>query len=192
MKRYKTAVSFLVLLVILFNIRVFERFTISNGKTGEMVYLDTISNAEEFVVSFKHSVNRTPVNEFIRIQGGKFLVYKTTFYSYGAGMPEADPQSKQKVTIKDGLVQIENIDRELKDFTYMVGTYADHTLNYRGKSIRLSTLMKPQEPAFFSIDRRVSFYELIKYRQEEIIDLIVLDASSGVNSLEEDLRPENE
>lgn len=164
MKRYKTAVAFLVLVIILINIPIFERFTISNGKTGNMVYIDTISNAEEFVVSFKHSVNRTPVNEFIRIQGRKFIVYQTTFYSYGAGMPETDSQSKQKITIKDGLVQIENIDRELKYFTYMVGTYADHTLNYRGKSIKLSTLIKPQEPAFFSIDRRVSFFELIKFK----------------------------
>ena len=163
MKKHIFAVSFLVLAVILINMPMFGRFTISNGKTGNIVYMDSISNAEEFVVSFMHSVNRTPVNEFIKIQGNKFLVYKTTFYSYGAGMPEYDAQSKQKVTIDNGLVQIENIDRELDNFTYMVGTYADHTLSYKDNSMKLSEFIQPQDPAFFSISK-VTPFELIKYK----------------------------
>lgn len=167
MKKYIFAVSFIVLAVILLNVPMFSRFTISNGKTRDIVYIDSISNAEEFVVSFKHSVNRTPVNEFIKIQGNKFIVYKTTFYSYGAGMPEYDAQSKQKVTINNGLVQIENIDRELESFTYMVGTYADHTLSYKDVSIKLSELMQPQEQAFFNITK-VTPFELIKYELRRI------------------------
>ncbi|MDD4504211.1 MAG: DUF1850 domain-containing protein [Clostridiaceae bacterium] len=162
MKKYIFAVSFLVLTILLLNVPILSRFTISNGKTGEIVYIDAIDNAKEFVVSFRHSVNRTPVNEFIKVQENKFIVYKTTFYSYGAGMPENDAQSKQKVTINNGLVQIENIDRELKSFTYLVGTYADHTLSYKDKSMKLSEFIEPQNPAFFSI-RKVSSLELIKY-----------------------------
>ncbi|MDF2839290.1 MAG: hypothetical protein K0Q99_61 [Clostridia bacterium] len=141
----------------------FSKFTISHGKTGEIVYVDDIEEAKEFVISFKHSVNRTLVNEFIKIQGNKFLVYKTTFYSYGAGMPEYDPGSGQKLTIVDGLVQIENIDRELEDFTYLVGTYADHALSYGDKSMKLSQYIEPQNPAFFSIDK-MTLFELIKYK----------------------------
>lgn len=163
MKRLVLAVSFIILLVLLLNLPLSDRFVISNGKTGEIAYIDDIDNVKEFVVSFRHSVNRTPVNEFIKVQGNKFIVYKTTFYSYGAGMPEYDAQSKQKVTINDGLVQIENIDRELESFTYMVGTYADHTLSYKDKSIRLSELVEKQNPAYFSI-RRITPFELIKYR----------------------------
>lgn len=162
MKKYIYAVSFLVLSILLLNVPMLSRFTISNGKTGEIVYIDDLDNIKEFVVSFRHSVNRTPVNEFIKVQENKFIVYKTTFYSYGAGMPENDAQSKQKVTINNGLVQIENIDRKLDSFTYLVGTYADHTLSYKNKSMKLSEFIDPQNPAFFSI-RRVSFLELIKY-----------------------------
>lgn len=162
MKKYTGYVSFVVLVIILLNVPMFERFTISDGKTGRIVYLDSITNAGEFIVSFRHSVNRTPVNEYIRIIGHSFLVYKTTFYSYGAGMPEYEPGSKQKVTIKDGLVQIDNIDRELESFTYMVGTYADHTLSYGGRNIKLSALIKQQNPAFFSIGR-VTPFELIRF-----------------------------
>lgn len=144
-----------------------SKFTIANGKTGEIVYIDDIDNAKEFVVSFKHSVNRTPVNEFIKIQGNKFIVYKTTFYSYGAGMPEYDAKSGQKLTMIDGLVQIENIDLELENFTYLVGTYADHTLSYKDKIMKLSEYIKPQNPAFFRVDR-ITFFELIKYKLKNI------------------------
>lgn len=140
-----------------------SKFTISNGKTGEIVYLDDIHNAREFVVSFKHSVNRTPVNEFIRIQGDKFIVYKTTFYSYGAGMPEYDATGGQKLFIKDGFIQIENINRELKNFTYLVGTYANHSLSYNNKTMMLSDYIKPQNPAFFSVDK-ITLFEFMKYK----------------------------
>ncbi|HOM42937.1 MAG TPA: DUF1850 domain-containing protein [Bacillota bacterium] len=162
MKKFIFAVFLLLLIIILLNVPVLDRFTISNGRTGKIVYIDNIENIREFTVSFKHSVNRTLVNEFIRIQGDRFVVYKTTFYSYGAGMPEYDANSKQVITISDGIVQIENIDRELDSFTYMVGTYADHTLSFKDKTIKLSELVEPQKPAHFKI-QKVSFIELIYY-----------------------------
>lgn len=167
MKKRIFIISFLALTIILLNVPVFNKFTISNGKTGEVVYIDDLSNAEEFVVTFKHSVNRTPVNEFIRIMGDQFLVYKTTFYSYGAGMPENALGSGQKLSIEDGLVKIENIDLKLDNFTYMVGTYAEHTLSYKDKNMKLSEFIEPQNPAFFSI-QRVTLFELMKYKLRRI------------------------
>ncbi|HOS70277.1 MAG TPA: DUF1850 domain-containing protein [Bacillota bacterium] len=162
MKKLIYTVFLLLLIIIILNVPVLNRFTISNGKTGEIAYIDKIENVREFAVSFRHSVNRTLVNEFIRIEGEMFVVYKTTFYSYGAGMPEYDANSKQIITITDGIVQIENIDRKLDSFTYMVGTYADHTLSYKDKTIKLSELVEPQKPAYFNI-QKVSCIELIKY-----------------------------
>lgn len=167
MKKYLLPAVLLLFAVIVINIPMLERFTISDGKTGDIVYMDSTENAREFVVSFRHSVNRTPVNEFIRIQGDGFLVYKTTFYSYGAGMPEYDPNSNQKISINNGMIQIENIDRKLENFTYIVGTYADHSLAYKDINFKLSEIVKPQNPAFFSI-ARISPFELIKYKLKRI------------------------
>lgn len=162
MKKFLFAAFLLILIIIFSNVPVFYRFTISNGKTNEIVYIDNVENVGEFAVSFRHSVNRTLVNEFIRIEGERFIVYKTTFYSYGAGMPEYNANSKEIITISDGVVQIENIDRELEGFTYLVGTYADHTLSYMDKTIKLSELIEPQKPAHFRI-KKVSCNELIGY-----------------------------
>ena len=152
-----------VLTVIILNIPMLSKFTISDGKTKQIVYIDDIDNAKEFVISFKHSVNRTPVNEFIKIQGHKFLVYKTTFYSYGAGMPEYDAKGGQRVSMIDGLIQIENIDLELESITYLVGIYADHTLNHNNNTIKLSDYVKPQNPALFRVDK-ITLFELITYK----------------------------
>jgi len=43
-----------------------------------------------------------------------------------------------------------------------VGTYADHTLSFKDKSIKLSELVEPQKPAHFKI-QKVSCIDLINY-----------------------------
>ena len=62
MKKHLFAVCIFVLTVIILNIPMLSKFTISDGKTKQIVYIDDIDNAKEFVISFKHSVNRTPVD----------------------------------------------------------------------------------------------------------------------------------
>lgn len=160
-KRGAAAGLVLLLAALMMIMPLFNRFTITNGNTGELVYVDDISNVREFYISFRHSVNRTPVNEFYKISNNKFIVYKTTFYSYGAGMPEYEPQSNQTLTISNGLVQIENMDRELDSFTTLVGTYADHHFNFKGKSLKLSQYVEPQSPAEFKVER-VSAFDLFR------------------------------
>ena len=162
---------FIVLLIlitlIIFFIPLIEQFTISNGKTDKIVFSDSIDNYKEFYISFIHSVNRTPVNEYYRIEDNKFFVYKTTFYSFGAGMPDGseNPNAHMKFN-ENGLVEIDNIDRELKEFTYMVGTYANHTLHAVSKSFKLEKYVEPQEPALFKI-RRVSIYHILRRKIDE-------------------------
>lgn len=162
MKKLAVAVGIIVLLTTLINIPIFMRFTISDGKTQRIAFVKDIHAIETFYISFKHSVNRTPVNEYYRIDNGKFVAYKTTFYSYGAGMPEYVPGGREKVSVdKDGLVQIDNMDREMKSFTVYVGTYADHYIYYNDKKMRLALLIEPQTPAVFEI-KRVSVLQLFR------------------------------
>ncbi len=154
------------LIIILF-VPFIEQFTISNQKTNNIVFSDSIDNYKSFCVSFTHSVNRTPVNEYYRIEGNKFIAYKTTFYSYGAGMPDGseNPDAEMKFN-DDGLVEINNINREFSEFTYMVGTYAEHTLHTENASFKLEKYVEPQEPALFKI-KRVSIYDILRRKFNE-------------------------
>ncbi|MDW5298684.1 MAG: DUF1850 domain-containing protein [Sedimentibacter sp.] len=158
---FVTIMILILFVIIIFFIPVFNQFTISNGKTGDVVYCDSIEKFENFYTSFKHSVNRTPVNEFYRIEGNKFVVYKTTFYSYGAGMPDARDYPDADIKFENGKVLIDNINRELNEFTILVGTYADHTVHVKNESFKLDKYVEPQNPALFKI-KRVSIYDILR------------------------------
>jgi len=148
----------IIILTILF-IPVFTQFTISNGETGDVVFCDSPEKYERFYISFIHSANRTPVYEYYKTTGKKIIAYKTTFYSYGAGMPDGSDNPDAEFSFKNGQVQIDNINKELDEFTVLVGTCADHTLHVGNESFKLEEYIEPQHPATFSI-KKVSIYTI--------------------------------
>lgn len=157
----------LIIFIIILFTPIIEQFTISNGKTNNIVFSGSIDNYKSFYISFNHSVNRTPVNEYYRIENNKFIAYKTSFSSYGAGMPDGSENLNADMTINNnGLVEINNINREFFDFTYMVGTYAEHTLHTEHESFKLEKYVEPQKPAVFKI-RRVSIYHILRRNFDE-------------------------
>lgn len=159
----KKSILNIILLIVLtiFFMPLFTKFTISNGKTGDIVFCDNPEKYEEFYIKFIHSANRTPVFEYYKEIGGKFVAYKTTFYSYGAGMPDGSDNPNAEFSFKNGQVQIDNINKELDEFTVFVGTYADHTLHVGNESFKLKKYIEPQNPAIFSI-KKVSIYTIIR------------------------------
>lgn len=138
---------------------VMNAFTITDIKTGKLVYSRSIRQTQSFYTTFIHSVNRVPVYEYYKIVDNKFVVYKTTFYSYGAGMPEYNPE--HHVTIKDGMVSIDNLNTVLEDFAIFVGTVANHKIVFQDKEYSLSQFTNPGNDLKFEI-KRVSIYNLLK------------------------------
>lgn len=160
----KLTFTFFIILfaLVIFFVPLFEQFTISNKKTDQVVFFGSIHDYKDFYISFTHSVNRTPVNEYYKIENHGFVVYKTTFYSFGAGMPDGSDNPNAQIKFNDdGLVEIDNINKEFKEFTYMVGTFAEHTLHTENESFKLEKYVEPQEPALFKI-RRVSIYHILR------------------------------
>ncbi|HYF83299.1 MAG TPA: DUF1850 domain-containing protein [Clostridia bacterium] len=139
----------------------FERFTITNEKSGSLVFQDRVEKYREFHTSFTHSVNRTPVNEYYRISEGKLVLQKATFYSYGAGMPEAGEYGSSKPSIINGMVQIDNINKVFPKFTIFAGINANHSLNTNDSEIFFSQFVKPQTPVTFEV-KKVSLITLIR------------------------------
>ncbi len=134
-------------------------FTITDIKVGKLVCLRSIKHTQSFHTSFIHSVNKVPVYEYYKIVDDKFVIYKTSFYSYGAGMPEYNPQ--QHVTITDGMVTIDNLNIVLEDFAIFVGTVANHKVIFDDGEYNLSRFTNPGNNLKFEI-KRVSIYNLIK------------------------------
>ena len=165
-KSIMLAGTIIFLAIIIFFIPLFNRFAISNGNDGNVVYLGNVEDFENFYISFIHSVNKTPVNEYYRIENEKFVVYKTTFYSYGAGMPDGSENPNAEIKFVDGTIEIDNINRELNKFTVLVGTVAGHTLHVKNLSFELDKYVESRNQALFQI-KRVSIYDILRRQNYE-------------------------
>lgn len=163
MKKLALVFGLALVLLLLINTPLYKKFTITNGKTNHIVFLSDLDSVKEFHITYRHSVNRTPVNDYYRIENDVFTVYKTTFYSYGAGMPEYAPGSGEIVSVFNGLIQVENINRELNGFTVYTGTYSNHQLVYKDVCIELAAIVEPQTPVVFEISR-VSLLTLLRHQ----------------------------
>lgn len=159
--RFKTLLlAIIIILIVSGNVPLIQRFTITDEKSGRIVFQDSVERYREFHTSFTHSVNRTPVNEYYRIAKDKLVLEKATFYSYGAGMPEVGEYGSGVPSIKDGMVQIDSINKEFKRFTIYAGTYANHSLNNNDTKIFFSQFVKPQTPVTFEV-KNVSVFSII-------------------------------
>lgn len=158
-KYFKYAVILLIIAII-FLTPMFEMFTITDVESGKIVYTNRISCINEFYIEFIHSVNRMPVYEYYRIINNQFVIYKTDFYSYGAGMPELEDFG-QRPFLKDGMVHINNLNINMESFTIFVGTIANHSINFNNKTLLLSQFVRPGKSALFRI-RKVSLYMLLR------------------------------
>jgi hypothetical protein len=151
-----------VVLLIAVNVPVIERFTITDGKSGRIVFLDKVEDFREFYTSFIHSVNKTPVDEYYRISDGTFILEKAIFYSYGAGMPELGEYGSSMPRIIDDMVLIDNINKEFEKITIYAGIQANHTLNTQNGKIAFLQLVEPQTPVIFEV-RKVSFSKILRF-----------------------------
>ncbi len=46
----------------------------------------------KFVHSYIHSINKTRVDEFLKVEGNKFVLYELRYDSYGVGMPSGEEE----------------------------------------------------------------------------------------------------
>jgi len=153
-------ITIAVLIIAALFIPMFDMLTITEAESGRIVFVDRAFDNKEFYTSFIHSVNRKPVYEYYRIIDKHFVVYKTSFYAYGAGMPDYIDY-KQKPVLKDGMVQIDNLNIEMDSFSLFVGRVANHNLHIDNKTYKLSDFIEPGKTAHFKI-QKVSLFVLLR------------------------------
>jgi hypothetical protein len=115
-----------------------------------------MAEGEDFLLSFIHSVNKRPVYDTIRIKGNHFLIVKSRFDSFGAGMPEGSHIGE------DGWLKW-NVNRLVPELTLFVGWVANHTLHLKGQVIPLARLAEAGTLLSLRIEN-ASRYELWKGR----------------------------
>jgi hypothetical protein len=120
----------------------FSVLQIVNGTDGGVVFCTRFRSGEEFMLSFVHSVNRRPVYDTLRVEADHLVIVKSRFDSFGAGMPDASTQDGTLTVAEDGWLEW-TVNRPTPEITLRVGRVADHTLLYKGRTLRLADLAEP-------------------------------------------------
>ncbi len=85
MKRLILGLVVLLILVVLIN-SIVELIVFSNDN-GVIKVKPVFIKSTEVELRYIHSVARTPVHEYFTVDNNRFILYKTVFESYGAGLP---------------------------------------------------------------------------------------------------------
>lgn len=155
----KKIIVVLLSLLLFITIPIFPRLVLKSVKDNNK-YIYHLEK-KEFIISYTHSVNKGRVRDYYIIDenGNIIILDKTTFVSYGAGI--AEPENNENIIIKDDNIEINNINRIIKDFYLFVGIIAEHSITIDDNEIMLKSLFKPQTNINIKY-RNVSLIELIK------------------------------
>ncbi len=140
----------------------FQILEITDLNRGSVVLCARMAEGEEFVISFTHSVNRRPVYDTLRAEGGRLIIGKSRFDTFGAGMPDASTSDGTLRVLEDGWLEY-TVNRPVPEVTVRVGRVADHRLKLKGRDIPLTGLAPPGSPLSFQV-RGVHLLDLVKGR----------------------------
>ena len=162
----KKFIVLLALLTLIIYIPIFNLFTISDGHTDKLIFIGDLKDFKEFDVTFTHSVNKTPVKEFYKINSNIFNLYKAEFTSYGAGMSDGTDLENAEIYHGENDEIFLSMDEDFETITYYVGTIADHRITYKDKTIHLNEILNPQTPAVLEV-KRISVLDILKVKIED-------------------------
>jgi len=111
------------------------------AKSGRVVFCAPVTDGEEFLLSFIHSVNKRPVYETLRVAGNHLLIVKSRYDSFGAGMPEASTQEGSLKLGSDGWLEW-TVNREVPEVNLFVGWVANHSLRLKDREIFLADIVE--------------------------------------------------
>jgi hypothetical protein len=132
------------------------------AKSGRVVFCAPVTDGEEFLLSFIHSVNKRPVYETLRVAGNHLLIVKSRYDSFGAGMPEASTQEGSLRVDRDGWLEW-TVNREVPEIKFFVGWVANHTLCLKGRETILANIVEPGTSLSIRV-QKVSYFELWRGR----------------------------
>ncbi|MEI0516338.1 DUF1850 domain-containing protein [Brachyspira murdochii] len=134
--------SIIIIFIVLLFIPLFPRLVLNSVKNNKINMILKIDN-KQFVISYTHSVNKGRVGDFYFIdKNGNIVLDKTRFVSYGAGI--AEPEKNENIVITDDYIEINNINRIIKNFYLFIGVVANHTIIIDDKIIELDKFFEPQ------------------------------------------------
>lgn len=114
--------------------------TVRDRDSREVYARYPLSEGARFSVTFKHSVNLSPVTDVYVIEDGDIYVEETIYYHFGAGVQTQLNEGETLTYGEDGSMIVGNIHQLRNNVGYIVGTVYDHVLQVNGQEISLRDL----------------------------------------------------
>ena len=144
--------------------------SVSSRKYKPLRFYSIQGYTKGFVISYTHSVNKGGVHDFYKpTQDKKLELYKTSFVSYGAGIPEPEETPGAVFTVTDDHYVISGLNRIVPRLVMAVGLIAEHSITFDEafevgqKEFYLTDFFEPQTSIIFEY-KKVSFITYIFHR----------------------------
>jgi hypothetical protein len=135
--------AILFLGTLIFTTPLILRFTIANPNNGKVIFECKMNPGDSFKVSYIHSVNRSPIDDYFVIGADyDIILVRTVFRSFGAGVP-SEPEPGQVWRQFPDRIEIDRINRSLPDYRLFVGGVSDHRFTFKNRTFHLNRLAPP-------------------------------------------------
>lgn len=113
---------------------------IKNDSSGSILFSSRERAGYEFATLIKHSVQRTPVYEYYRVEkDGTLLVTATMLQDLGWGMPST---STGPVKFKNNFMIMDSINRPLQKLPFRISYITNPQLVMEGRNIELNAFVE--------------------------------------------------
>ena len=96
----------------------------TNAETDEVYFQQPLEADGVFSVSYTHSVNKSNVEEYYRLEDDELYLFRARYRAFGAGVA-TELEEGQTLSYEDGYMIIENIHYQIPNLVYRVGTVSD-------------------------------------------------------------------
>lgn len=111
----------------------------ANADTDEIYFCEPLEADGVFSVSYTHSVNKSNVEEYYRLEDGRLYLFQARYRAFGAGVA-TEIAPGQTLRYEDGYMIIENIHYELPALVYKVGAISDMIIHIGQKTWHMQEL----------------------------------------------------
>lgn len=123
----------------------------SNAETGEVYFQQPLESDGVFSVSYTHSVNKSNVEEYYRLDEDEQLcLFRARYRAFGAGVA-TELEDGQTLSYEDGYMIIDHIHYQIPNLLYRVGTVSDPLIHIGTQTWHMKDLAPPLTNVRFTI-----------------------------------------
>ncbi len=106
-----------------------------------------------FSVSYIHSVNKSNVEEYYRLENDEIYLFRARYRAFGAGVA-TELEEGQTLSYEDGYMIIDNIHYQIPNLVYRVGTVSDPLIHIGTQTWHMKDLAPPLTSVRFTIQNK--------------------------------------